>query len=126
MVLQLAHPETAARSCDACIRWVFDPESGRLIRNKQTGAPVYRPLNSKPPCFSCPKCSHSREKTPEVGRVSDLSKRNQRTLALYYEQQVVPEPVDDVMRRNFGIIYEVLTTYDRGVMQASLTMKRLG
>ena len=119
-MLQLTHPETAARTCDGCLRWVFDPDSGRLVRNRETGEPITRPPGSRTPCLTCPKCTHTAEKSPEAGRASDLSPRNRLTLARYYEQQASPGPTDEVMRRNFGVIHELLTTYDRSLLSALL------
>jgi hypothetical protein len=124
-MLQLTHPETAARTCDVCLRWMFDLKSGRLIRNRETGEPIARLAGCRPPCLSCVKCTHATERTPESGRYCDLSRRNQLTLTCYYQQQAAPGPTDDVMRRNFGVIYEVLTNYDRSVQQAALMVKKV-
>ncbi len=125
MLLQLAHPEVSARTCDACLRWIFDTDSGNLVRNRETGEPLPRPPGSRTPCLTCPKCTNTEEKTPEAGRRSDVSRRNQLTLLRYHEQLVTPGPVDDVMRRNFGIIHEVLDTYDRGVRRAALMLTKV-
>jgi hypothetical protein len=119
--LRLSHPVVAARTCDFCLKWMFDPETGQLVLNKCTGEPLRRPVGVSPPCFSCPKCSSaSASRTPETGRESDLTPRNQRTLELYYENLAVPGPADNVMRRNFGIIHRILSEHDRLVQQALL------
>lgn len=125
MLLQLAHPETAARTCDACLRWVFNSETGYLVRNKITDEPILRPPGTKTPCLTCPKCAHTIEKTPQSGRECDLSKRNRLTLARYYEQQIAPSYQDDVTKRNFGIIQEVLALHDRSVQRAQLQVLKV-
>ena len=120
VMLELAHPEVSARSCDACKRWIFDTENGRLVKNRLTGDPIERPAGTRTPCATCPKCSGESNPSPDIGHLSDLSPRNRTTLKRYWEYRVVPGPTDDIIQRNFGVIYELLNSYDRGIAKAAL------
>ena len=121
MWLLLSHPETAARTCDECKLWIFDIETGRLVRDRGTDEPIARPTNCRMPCLSCPKCSgEPRIRTPDTGRQADFTRCNRLTWRLYWEEQASHGPTDDIMRKNFGIIHETLATYDRGLRQAAM------
>lgn len=128
VLLLLSHPSAAARSCDACLRWIFNTETGTIVRDHTTGKPIARPKGSSPPCHSCPKCNGSAEKSPRIGRGSELSARNQMTLQCYYAHRVMPRQVDDVAEQNFAMLYELFTSHDRLTSQsilASLMLPRV-
>jgi hypothetical protein len=115
--MQQAHPEFIGRTCDECTKWVYRDDGTKATDN--TGNPY--PLRGKPPCLTCPKCLHSRHKSPQVGRLCDLSERNELTLQRYYEHLVTPGEVDDITIKNFGIIRQVLDDYQRMLTRHMLT-----
>ncbi|OHB81790.1 MAG: hypothetical protein A2W31_06605 [Planctomycetes bacterium RBG_16_64_10] len=67
-----------------------------------------------PPCWDCPKTIGEKRRCPETGRQAEWTERNWRTWACYWEHQAAGGAVDEIMRRNFGIIGEALADYQRG------------
>jgi hypothetical protein len=109
VVLQITHAEVAARTCEECKKWMYR-DDGSLILVK--GKPMLRPAGVKTPCITCPKCIGT-AKTSQEGCKCDLSNKNLLTIKRYYEHLAAPGPVDDIMRRNFGVIRQVIDGMDR-------------
>jgi hypothetical protein len=120
VIFLLSHPEVPA--CKDCETWIFNRDW--TIAYDREGNLIPRPPRSRTPCRLCPKCDDSPEASPRVGRQRELSGRNRKTLDLYYQHRACPGPADDILRRNMGIIEELLSTYDRAVMKIVLTIPR--
>ena len=85
------------------------PVTGRLETSRLTGEPLPRATGMPTPCQSCPKTAHlpSTQQNPLSGRQSELSAKNQQTLALYWQTKGCAGAgmtIDDITRRNFGIL----------------------
>ena len=120
MSLILTHPEVAYRSCEDCKCYVYDPKTGKQHKDRK-GKPLKRPVGSRTPCHFCPKCRRADRKDPRAGEAATLSVKNQRTLRLYYQQQAGGgEVIDPITRKNFGMIAEILDSYDRQQRQAMI------
>ena len=125
MILILAHPQEANKTCKDCSTYVYDKD-GSLVLDRETKGPLLRKRSQKPACLTCPKCRGCNEQSPEVGRKSDLSRKNQRTLQLYYEHQACPGEVTDlILRRNFGIIHQQFENYKLALQRALLSVPRM-
>lgn len=91
---------------------------------ERQGKHVARPPGSPTPCWKCPKCNGEKVKSPAVGRKSELSDKNYRTLQLYY-RALIGDPLpgaDDITRRNLGIIRELFDAHDRSQRQALIQL----
>ena len=85
--------------------------SGQKIR-REPGIPT--------PCDSCPKCQGLvKERNPQVGKVVDLSDKNETTINLYHQVQGSREqiPMDEITLRNFGVIHQLYESYNRQYLQ---------
>lgn len=96
--------------CDDCEQFVFDPEDSWQLKLRE-GQPLQRPPGSMLPCEHCAKCVGSQEKSPRVGRQSELSAKNQKTLELYYAihgARLDNVTLDEITVRNLGIVHQTL------------------
>jgi hypothetical protein len=115
-MLIVEHPSLAQRSCDDCRKYVYERENSEPKQwPPGTGQPMLRPANSPTPCETCPKCFGWDVKSPEMGKLSELSEKNQRALAVFHQVQATHgrcltqrEATDPVLSRNLGIIQDVL------------------
>jgi hypothetical protein len=130
--LLLSHPEVAYRSCEECKRWVYDPKSGKLEkqrkRNPDSGelelVPMPRKPGTKLPCWNCAKCPDDPKlKTPEEGRKAELSAKNWKAIRFYFQQKAVGGPVDELCRRNCGLIEWLLE--EHRMLTGRMTMEML-
>ena len=76
------------------------------------GQPVERPAGTSPPCHQCPKQS------PQEAHKYELSLKNIRTLAMYFQQRATSgvclseaERSDAIVRQNIGIIEQAFWTH---------------
>lgn len=96
---------------------MYDPNTWKPMDRGGQRQP--RPNYSAPPCHLCPKCYGSERPSPAVGRHSDLSEKNVRTLQLYYQHKAAPlANVDPIMQKNFGIIAALFDRLDRSRRRA--------
>ena len=111
MWLLLAAPQVAYRSCEDCLVYVYDEQTGlRAEHPRGSGQPVRRPQATFPPCGyggdKCPKGS------PTAGR--ELTERNAQAYRHDQECRAVGRfPEDAIVRRNAAIIAEVLRSWER-------------
>jgi len=73
----LRHPVIANISCDACKKWVYDMETGKIGTYFDGSRDVPQPRPTPPPCklgFQCPKIS------PEHESEFELCERNERMM----------------------------------------------
>lgn len=92
---------------------MFDPEESWKPKEYPPGSGqlMKRPPGSLLPCEHCPKCTGSKEKTPKVGRKSELSEKNQKTLDLYYAihgARLDNATLDEITVRNLGVIHQTM------------------
>ena len=101
--------------------WIIDEETGQ--RKISRGVEVPRPPGTMPPCVKCAKCQGRPygEQRPAVGRLSELSRKNRRTLWAYYEHEACGGQITDpITRRNFGTIRWLIDKLGRDVSTAAL------
>lgn len=82
---------------------------------------MLRPAGSQPPCFTCPKQS------PAHASRFELSPRNQRLLAYYYEVRGShgQAPLDELTRERFGWIEQILAEHERELLAKSIAQQLL-
>jgi hypothetical protein len=99
-------------NCDVCEKWTVDTKHWQLTFYR--GHPFPRKPNDPPPCAMCPKCDGETEKSPAQGRQSELSDKNRKTLALYWQSQAAGQDadLDALARRNLGLIHEQFRRYE--------------
>lgn len=81
---------------------------------KYRGNPLPRKPHDPPPCQVCPKCENETEKSPAVGRKSELSEKNLKTLDLYWQTIAAGgdrNHLDDLAKRNIGVIHELIERF---------------
>ena len=112
----LHHPEIAGRTCDVCERFVWNAKGG-LVYHPKTGTPIERKEYGPacvPDCSDCPKCEGEDVRSPVVGRGAELSRKNSKTLEVYYQTRVCPlSHADSLLRSNLGIIQSIFEKHDR-------------
>lgn len=114
MWLEVSRP--GFRSCDDCQKWMYEDPGSEMSSKRalRRGEFIARPAGVPTPCWKCPKCEGSAEKTPTTGRQSDLSDKNRRTLELYYETQAAHLPISDpVTVKNLGIVHDYMKAHER-------------
>ncbi len=103
------HPEIAGRSCEDCVRFVYDDTAkvgGKLLRDRR-GEPKKRPQGAPTPCLRCPKIPAG--VTPIPSNAAEWSEREWRIWTYHRECRAVGRfPDDAIVRRHAGIIEGVL------------------
>lgn len=99
-------------TCDECEQFVFDHEDNWKPKEYPpcSGQLLKRPKGSLLPCEHCPKCPGP-EKTPAVGRKSELSEKNRKTLDLYHAihgARLNNLTLDEITVANLGIVHQTL------------------
>ena len=87
--LELAYPLIAARSCEDCGKWLYDPDTHRIVT--RGGKPCARPSAAMTPCKL--PAGHCPKGTPEDQR--SLSERNQQMYVFFQECRAVGRFPDD-------------------------------
>ena len=87
--LELSHPLIAARSCEDCGKWLYDPNTHRIVT--RGGKPCPRPSAAMTPCKL--PAGHCPKGTPEDQR--SLSERNQQMYVYFQECRAVGRFPDD-------------------------------
>lgn len=104
----LRYPELSQRSCDFCLKFCFDEDTGLVMlgRDKQ---PLPRHFGCPPACKTQKGCPKG---TPE--KPLTLLPENQRAYEHYQECRAVGQfPDDPTVRRNAAIIRRVEDEYER-------------
>lgn len=121
MGLILLHPEVAYRSCEHCLKYIYDDESGEL--QKFRGEPVERVVpapcrNSKHP-KGCPKGTPENPKT--------LSLKNQKAYVHWKECKATGNfPDDDTVRQNAAIIQDLVDSANEHKQYQLMSMMMAG
>lgn len=112
--LWLSHPKLTTRSCDDCIRWMYDETTGERIKQRGDFVPRGK---SPTPCHNCPKCPAGEEPTPNTGRKSELSAKNRRALDHFIGTRhgglTETEKADPTVRKNRRILEAVFQRHER-------------
>jgi hypothetical protein len=100
-------------SCDECEQFVFDHEDHWKLKEypPRSGNPLRREKGSLLPCEHCPKCALSPEKSPAVGRETELSEKNRQTLDLYYAihgARLDNVTLDEITVANLGLVHQTI------------------
>ncbi len=101
----MLHPDTAARSCSDCQKYLYFDRGPNDFGERATrgGKPCPRPKGLKPPCKWCPKILPGDEAIPE--NAQELSEKNTAALVHYRECRAVGEfPADAIVARNAALI----------------------
>lgn len=101
------HPEIARRSCDDCIRFMYDDTPQRMGEIRlRGGEPIPRLKSQKPSCGWCPKIPRGVE--PRPSNAVELSEKNHQAYLFHVECRAVRSwPDDPIVRRNAAIIERV-------------------
>jgi hypothetical protein len=105
------HPEVAFRSCEDCLKHVYDEQTGRRAEYPpQSGRPIPRAAGNEPPCRRGPdKCPKGH---PAAGR--ELTEVNWQAYMHYLECKATGNfPADPIVSRNAGVIRGVEDALDR-------------
>lgn len=107
--MEVTNPGIAYRDCSHCLQFMYDEDTGEVIKNK-AGEPVKRPRGNLPPCrirgIGCDKG------TPEEQR--QLTDKNRMAYWHYLQCRAVNQfPDDAIVRRNAAVIREVLESLER-------------
>ncbi len=93
----------------------------------QRGQPAARPAGAALPCWDCPK------RSPREAHQYELSAKNNRTLALWYEEHGVgwacltdAMKEDRIFRRNMALITQVMDAHREAEQVASSAVRGLG
>ena len=117
----LLHPQWN-RSCDDCVKWLYDDETGEVVRRPyKVGLPQVRPLNPdgsiSTPCRMCPKIPLDAP-ARTMNHAIELSRRNEAALQHYLECQAVGVFPDDPLVRRHAVILKAITDQaDRAVFE---------
>lgn len=130
MRLRLLRP--GFRSCESCLKWLHEDQPGKKPPVwgdvlKRFGQPVARPEGSPTPCWACPKTDDGGQvRTPEVGRQTELTRKNEAMLQEFYRMN--GQPSDELQRLKFGLIRQMLDEFHRGQLRqlVELTAATLG
>lgn len=125
MRLQLSHPEVAYRSCEDCLKYMYDHKTGRLFRNAD-GTPQPRPPGSKAPCQATVKAPFDvraricAKVSPDAG--IELSDRNQAALEHYLRCRATGRfPDDPLVANNASIIRMIFDAHESNRLVNSIT-----
>lgn len=102
----LLHPQFAYRSCQDCLKYEYDDETGqvRTHNGRPDGQPNLRHWKHKPLCKTPEGCPKG---TPE--KPNTLSSRNRKAYLHYLECKAVGSfPDDPIVRRNARLIQSVV------------------
>lgn len=122
-MLVLCHPAVAWRDCGQCTRFVYEHETGEVMRDRD-GKPLERPTGTKPPCRYGPAGTRCAKGSPEESR--GLSDRNAKAYQHYLECKATGQfPEDAIVRRNAGVIRQVEDMVSESVRRLSV-MARSG
>jgi len=114
----------AGRDCEECRQWVFNTKTGEREWNPRTKGHVKRA--GRPPCRICPKTEGNEVRDLRTGRKAELSRKNRRTLRLYFQHRAAGGVVmDAITRRNFGTLLWLFESHDRELRRALLQVPRL-
>jgi len=110
-MLSIAHPEIASRSCEDCLKHIYNHETGKRQLDPK-GNPIPRPAGGKAPCQATAGAPREvRERicakiAPDAG--VELSEKNRAAYEHYQECKAVGVfPDDPIVRRNARIIREL-------------------
>lgn len=100
MILILDHPQVAYRDCAHCQAWMYDEDTGAVLKAPGTGLDIARPKGVKTPCETSKGCPKG---TPENSNA--LSPKNWLAYQHYKRCKAVGRfPEDGIVEQNAGII----------------------
>lgn len=103
VILEQNHPQFAARSCEDCLKYWFDDDTGKIL-SKPDGTKRLRPEGAVALCQTPSGCPKG---TPDNQSV--LSQKNRMAWKHFQECEAVGQfPDDPIVRRNARIIREAL------------------
>lgn len=106
MQLVLLHPLVAARTCEDCKTWIYNPDGTIHLRNDGSRVPRGR---AKTPCHDCPKQPDDvpvKDRRPETAR--ELSDRLKKVWTHYRRCRAVGRwPKDGLVEHHAAIIRAV-------------------
>jgi len=109
VILEIMHPQIASRSCESCQMYVYDEDSGYIVKNRD-GKPRVRAKGNTVPCMtpgmSCPKGS------PTEGR--EFTTKNWQAYNHYLTCKAMGQwPDDELVRVNASLIARSETYAER-------------
>lgn len=129
MLLSIAHPAVANRSCEDCLKYIYNHETGKRQLDPK-GNPIPRPAGGKAPCqatVGAPREVRERicaKIAPDAG--VELNEKNRAAHEHYQECKAVGVfPDDSIVRRNARIIRQIEDMHAASKLECSL-VKMMG